>query len=139
MLHIALQIIGWALVIPLVVGLGKAGFFKLTASIDVIAGAGLVWVKEIPAFLVRFIALLELAGVAGIILAPAASQFIPGFEWAAIWGVLAAAGLALTMVVAAIMHIVRGEFKYTWKANVSLFAYAALLTAVLAVLPLVLS
>ena len=133
-MHIVLQIIGWALVVPLVLGLGKAGKFKLTASIEVIAGAGLVWVKEIPAFLVRLIALLELAGVAGIILAPAADQFL-GFKWAAIWGVLAAAGLALTMVVAAIMHIVRGEFKYTWKANVSLFAYAAVLTGVLVALP----
>ena len=133
-MHIVLQIIGWALVVPLVLGLGKAGKFKLTASFEVIAGAGLVWVKEIPAFLVRLIALLELAGVAGIILAPAADQFL-GFKWAAIWGVLAAAGLALTMVVAAIMHIVRGEFKYTWKANLSLFAYAAALTAVLAALP----
>ena len=133
-MHIVLQIIGWALVVPLVLGLGKAGKFKLTASIEVLAGAGLVWVKEIPAFLVRLIALLELAGVAGIILAPAADQFL-GFAWAAIWGVLAAAGLALTMVVAAIMHIVRGEFKYTWKANLSLFAYAAALTAVLAALP----
>ena len=133
-MHIVLQIIGWALVVPLVLGLGKAGKFKLTASIEVIAGAGLVWVKEIPAFLVRLIALLELAGVAGIILAPAADQFL-GFKWAAIWGVLAAAGLALTMVVAAIMHIVRGEFKYTWKANLSLFAYAAALTVVLAALP----
>jgi len=133
-MHIVLQIIGWALVVPLVLGLGKAGKFKLTASIEVIAGAGLVWVKEIPAFLVRLIALLELAGVAGIILAPAADQFL-GFKWAAIWGVLAAAGLALTMVVAAIMHIVRGEFKYTWKANLSLFAYAAALTGVLAALP----
>ena len=133
-MHIVLQIIGWALAVPLVLGLGKAGKFKLTASIEVIAGAGLVWVKEIPAFLVRLIALLELAGVAGIILAPAADQFL-GFKWAAIWGVLAAAGLALTMVVAAIMHIVRGEFKYTWKANLSLFAYAAALTGVLAALP----
>jgi hypothetical protein len=134
MLHIALQVIGWALVVPLVLGLGKAGMFKLTQSIEVLAGAGLVWTKEIPAFLVRLIALLELAGVAGIILAPAADQFL-GFTWAAIWGVLAAAGLALTMVVAAIMHIARGEFKYTRKANISLFLYAAALTAVLAALP----
>lgn len=133
-MHIALQIVGWALTVPLFLGLGKAGRFKLTASIDVLAGAGLVWTKEIPAFLVRLIALLELAGVVGIVLAPAADQFL-GYTWAAIWGVLAAAGLALTMVVAAVMHIVRGEFKYTWKANVSLFAYAALLTAVLVALP----
>lgn len=133
-MHIVLQIIGWALVVPLVLGLGKAGLWKLTSPIEALAAAGLAWTKEIPSFLVRLIALLEIAGIAGIILAPAADQFL-GFKWAAIWGVLAAAGLALTMLVAALMHIVRGEFKYTWKANVSLFAYAAVLTCVLAALP----
>ena len=135
-MHIVLQIIGWALIVPLVLGLGKAGLWKLTSPIETLAAAGLAWTKEIPSFLVRLIALLEVLGVAGIILAPAADQFL-GFAWAAIWGVLAAAGLALTMVVAAIMHIVRGEFKYTWKANLSLFAYAAVLTGVLAALPYV--
>jgi hypothetical protein len=133
-MHIVLQIIGWALAVPLVLGLGKAGLWKLTSPIDALAEAGLAWVKEIPTFLVRLVALLEILGVAGIILAPAASQFL-GFTWAAIWGVLAAAGLALTMLVAAIMHIARGEFKYTWKNNVSLFAFSAALTAVLIALP----
>jgi hypothetical protein len=133
-MHIVLQIIGWALTVPLVLGLGKAGLWKLTSPIDALVAAGLAWVKEIPTFLVRLIALLEILGVAGIILAPAASQFL-GFAWAAIWGVLAAAGLVLTMLVAAIMHIARGEFKYTWKNNVSLFAFAAALTAVLMALP----
>ena len=133
-MHIVLQIIGWALTVPLVLGLGKAGLWKLTSPIDALVAAGLAWVKEIPTFLVRLIALLEILGVAGIILAPAASQFL-GFAWAAIWGVLASAGLALTMLVAAIMHIARGEFKYTWKNNVSLFAFAAALTAVLIALP----
>lgn len=135
-MSIVLQIVGWAAVVPLVLGLGKAGLWKLTSPIESLATAGLAWVKEIPAFVVRLIALLEIAGVVGIILAPAADQFL-GFTWAAIWGVLAAAGLALTMVAAAIMHIVRGEFKYTWKSNVSLFAYAAILTAVLIALPYV--
>lgn len=133
-MHIVLQAIGWILVVPLVMGLGKAGLWKLTTPIEALAAAGLTWTKEIPVFLVRLIALLEIAGVAGIILAPAADQFL-GFAWAAIWGVLAAAGLALTMLVAAIMHIVRGEFKYTWKGNLSLFAFAAALTAILASLP----
>ncbi|MEY4554839.1 MAG: hypothetical protein RL197_1266 [Actinomycetota bacterium] len=133
-MHTVIQIIGWALVVPLVLGLGKAGLWKFTTPIEDLAAAGLAWVKEIPAYIVRLIALLELAGVAGIILAPAADQFL-GFTWAAIWGVLAAAGLALTMLVAAIMHIVRKEFKYTWKNNLSLFAFAAALTVVLDALP----
>ena len=133
-MHIVLQIVGWALTVPLVMGLGKAGLWKLTSPIAALAEAGLAWVKEIPVFLVRLIALLEIAGAAGIVLAPTADQFL-GFGWAAIWGILAAAGLALTMLTAAIMHIARGEFKYTWKNNVSLFAFAAALTAVLIVLP----
>lgn len=135
-MHIFLQIVGWALVVPLVLGLGKAGLWKLTSPIESLAAAGLAWTKEIPAGLVRLIALLEILGVAGIILAPAADQFL-GFKWAAIWGVLAAAGLALTMAVAALMHTVRKEIKYTWKMNLSLFAYAAALTGVLAALPYV--
>jgi len=133
-MHIALQIIGWALVVPLVLGLGKAGLWKLTTPIEALVAAGLSWTKEIPVFLVRLIALLEIAGIAGIVLAPASDQFL-GFTWAAIWGVLAAAGLALTMLVAGLMHIVRGEFKYTWKNNVSLFAFAAALAVALASLP----
>ncbi|MEN9603459.1 MAG: hypothetical protein RLZZ06_485 [Actinomycetota bacterium] len=133
-MSIVLQIVGWALTIPLVLGLGKAGLWKLTSPIDSLAAAGLAWVKEIPTGLVRLIAILEILGVAGIVLAPAADQFL-GFKWAAIWGVLAASGLALTMLVAAVMHIVRGEFKYTWKNNVSLFAFAAVLAGVLAALP----
>jgi hypothetical protein len=133
-MHIVLQIIGWALAVPLVLGLGKAGLWKLTSPIDALAAAGLAWVKEIPTFLVRLVALLEILGVAGIILAPAASQFL-GLTWAAIWGVLAAAGLALTMLVAAIMHIARGEFKHTWIPIVSLFTISATLTAVLIALP----
>ena len=51
--------------------------------------------------------------------------------WAGIFGILAAAGLALTMLVAGIMHFVRGEFKYTYKANVSLFAFSAVLAGLL--------
>ena len=135
-MHIVLQLVGWALVVPLFLGLGKAGLWKLTTPIESLAAAGLAWTKEIPAFLVRLIALLEILGVAGIILAPAADQFL-GFKWAAIWGVLAAAGLALTMLVAFIMHVVRGEAKHTWKMNLTMLAtsiIAAVLQA-LVVLP----
>jgi len=88
--------------------------------------------------LVRVIAWLELLGAVGVILAPLAAIFLPGFEWALVWGIAAAAGLALTMVVAFIMHVVRGEAKYTWKNNLGLFAAAAVATVLqaLVVLPL---
>ena len=64
------------------------------------------------------------SGAAGVVLAPLAAFFIPALAWALWVGVAAAAGLALTMVVAAIIHISRKEFAYTWKANLSLFAVA---------------
>ncbi|MFM5905661.1 MAG: DoxX family protein [Micrococcales bacterium] len=128
-----LQVIGvviaWALSIFVAIGFYKAGKFKLTASKETLLGAGFGWVKNLPMGIVRLIAALELLGAVGIILAPIASEFL-GFAWAQVWGVLAAAGLALTMLVAAAMHIIRGEFKYTYKSNLSLF-FAALIAAVL--------
>lgn len=103
-------------------GFFKAGKFKATATREVMLGAGFGWIEKLPTSTVRLIAWLELAGALGIVLAPLVAYLVPGFEWAQIWGVLAAAGLALTMLVAFIMHAVRGEAKYTWKANLSLLA-----------------
>ena len=135
-MFIALAIAAWALTVFLTMVYFKAGKFKLTAPIETLVQAGMTWTKQIPSFVVRLIALLELVGVAGIILAPAAYEFA-GFEWALIWGVLAAAGLALTMIVALVMHVVRGEIKYTWKINTYVILASAALTAILVALPAV--
>ncbi|MDE0867906.1 MAG: DoxX family protein [Aquiluna sp.] len=108
----------------------KAGSFKATASRDTLLGAGFGWIEPLPIGVVRLIAWLELLGAIGIVLAPLAAYFVPGFGWAILVGVAAAAGLASTMLVAAIVHIARGEFKYTWKMNTSLFA-ASVIAAVL--------
>lgn len=105
-------------------GFFKAGKFKATASRETLLGAGFGWVEKLPFGLVRVIAWLELAGAAGIILAPLVAYLVPSINKVALLGLLAADGLALTMVVAAIMHIARGEFKYTWKMNLGLFAAA---------------
>lgn len=117
----------------------KAGKFKATASKETLLGAGFGWVAKIPFGLVRLIAWVELLGAVGVVLAPLAAYFVPGFAWAQILGILAAAGLALTMVVAHIMHTVRGENKYTWKMTTSLFAFSALAAVLqsLVVLPLI--
>ena len=102
---------------------------KLTKSMDDLAAAGLGWVKDTSASVVRFIGVLELAGAAGVLLAPFA-YFVLGFDWAKGLGVAAAAGLGLTMIVAAIMHTLRKEIKYTWKLNFG-FAALAIVDAVL--------
>ena len=91
-----------------------AGRTKLTKSMDALAAAGLGWVKDTSPAIVRLIAVLEILGAAGVLLAPAAVQFL-NWDWALGFGVAAAAGLALTMVVGGIMHIVRKELKHTWK------------------------
>lgn len=117
-------IAGLAVSVFVAFGFFKAGKFKATASRETMLGAGFGWIEKLPTAIVRLIAWLELAGALGIVLAPLAAYLVPGFEWAQIWGVLAAAGLALTMVVAFVMHVVRGEAKYTWKANLSLLAAA---------------
>ncbi len=96
---------------------------KLTKSMDDLAAAGLGWVKQISSSLVRLIGLLELLGAIGVVAGPVAGQLF-GWAWATALGLAAAAGLALTMIVAAIMHIVRGEFKYTWKMNIGLIVLA---------------
>ncbi len=96
---------------------------KLTKSMDDLAAAGLAWVKQISSSLVRLIGLLELLGAIGVVAGPLAGQLF-GWAWATALGLAAAAGLALTMIVAAIMHIVRGEFKYTWKMNIGLIVLA---------------
>ena len=119
------------LALPLAFVFQGAGRNKITKSMDDLAAAGLGWVKEVPSSVVRLIGLLELAGVVGILSGPAA-RMIFGWTWANTLGLYAAAGLALTMLVAAIMHIVRKEFKYTWKMNVGLFVLAAAEAVVIA-------
>ena len=102
----------------------KAGKFKATSSKETLLGAGFGWIEKIPFGLVRIIALLEILGAIGIIAAPVVAYLIPGFEFFKIIGIAAAAGLALTMVGAAIVHQARGESKYTFKMNATLFVWA---------------
>lgn len=111
----------------------KAGRFKASASHETLLGAGFGWVEKTPFGIVRVIAWLEILGAIGVVLAPLAAWIVPGFEWAKWFGVAAGAGLALTMVGAALVHIARKEIAYTWRANLSLFL-AAFVAAVLQLL-----
>ncbi|MFM6980579.1 MAG: DoxX family protein [Micrococcales bacterium] len=138
-MNIVLIILAWAATAFLTVVYTKAGSAKLTKPIEGLAAAGLAWVKQVPAFVVRLIGLLELIGVYGLILASVAFEFVPGFEWAQSLAVAAAFGLVLVMLVAIIMHTSRKEIKYTYKINLQLF-FAALVAAValsLVTLPLI--
>jgi hypothetical protein len=118
-------------------GFYKAGSFKAKANKETLLGAGMGWVAKVPFGLVKLIAWLEILGAIGIVLAPIGA-YLTGFQWAKLVGVAAGAGLSLTMVVAFIMHVARGEAKYTWKMNLGLFAAALAATVLqaLVVLPL---
>lgn len=100
-----------------------AAINKLTKTMDQLEAAGLGWVKQTTVAVVRLIGLLELLGAIGVIAGPTAG-FLLQWTWANGLGVAAAAGLALTMVVALILHIVRKEIKYTWKMNIGLLVLA---------------
>ncbi len=118
-------------------GFYKAGSFKSKATKETLLGAGMGWVEKTPMGLVRLIAWLEILGAIGVVVAPIGA-YLTGLAWSQWVGVAAGVGLALTMVVAFLMHAARGEAKYTWKANLGLFAAAAVATVLqsLVVLPL---
>jgi DoxX-like family len=118
-------------------GFYEAGSFKAKANKETLLGAGMGWVAQVPFGLVKLIAWLEILGAIGVVLAPIGA-YLTGFEWSKFVGVAAGAGLSLTMVVAFIMHVARGEAKYTWKMNLGLFASALAATVLqaLVVLPL---
>lgn len=92
----------WVVQVLLAVFFGMAGFMKSTQPIAELAEK-MVWPGVVPAALVRFIGLSELAAAFGLIL-PAATRIKP------VLTPLAGAGLAVIMLFAAIFHAVRGEF-----------------------------
>lgn len=105
----------------------KAGSMKAKASEETLLAAGMGWVKGRMGF-TRLVAWLEILGAIGIVAGPVGA-WVTNFEWSKWTGVAAGAGLTLTMIVAYIMHVVRGEAKYTWKMNFGIIAVAGIATA----------
>jgi hypothetical protein len=132
---LASLVVAWGLTAYLAFSFFRAGMFKLTAPISKLLEAGFGWVSKIPAGAVRLIALLELAGVVGIVAGAAVYEFSGGEQvWAQFIAVAAALGLALIMIVASIVHQVRGESKYTFKmTSILLVASVALAVALVLV------
>ncbi|HEX6277859.1 MAG TPA: DoxX family protein [Polyangiaceae bacterium] len=92
----------WVVQVLLAVSFGMAGWMKATQPIAELAEK-MVWPGAVPAALVRFIGVTELAAAIGLIL-PAATRIKP------VLTPLAAIGLVVVMVFAAIFHVARGEF-----------------------------
>lgn len=94
-----------------------AGLMKVTKPKAALAESGLAWVEDFSPGQVKAIGVLEVLGALGLIL-PAALDIAP------VLTPLAATGLALTMVGAAVVHLRRGE-KQMVPINVVLLALAA--------------
>ncbi len=112
----------------------KAGLDKLRTSEADLLKRGWGWVEKFPKGTSKFIGLAELLGGLGVILAPVAVTVF-NFDWALPLGIAAGAGLSLVMVLANLTHIVRKEFKYTYKSGLMLLAAALVATALLAFYP----
>ena len=112
----------------------KAGVDKLRTSDADLLKRGWGWVEKFPKGSTKFIGLAELLGGLGVILAPVAVTVF-NFDWALPLGIAAGAGLTLVMVLANLTHIVRKEFKYTYKAGLMLLAATVIATVLLAFYP----
>jgi putative oxidoreductase len=114
-----MNIVLWILQVLLAVAFGMFGFNKISQPIDGLVGM-MPWVTAVPALLVRFIGVAEVAGALGLLL-PRLTGIQPKLTaWAA-------AGLATVMVLAAIFHATRGEF-----GNIGFNAVLLVLAAVVA-------
>jgi len=106
----------WVVQVVLALMFGMAGVMKSTAPITELAEK-MVWPGAIPEGLVRFIGVSELAGAIGLLL-PSLTRIKP------VLTPLAAAGLVVVMVLAALFHIPRGELG-ALPINIGLGAAAA--------------
>jgi putative oxidoreductase len=111
-MHIAL----WVVQILLAVLFLMTGAMKAFMPLDEVAKT-MRWVADVPVGLVRFIGLAELAGALGLIL-PSATKIQPKLT------PLAALGLAVIVLLGAILHFTRGEGALT-PLNFILAAMAA--------------
>jgi len=112
-LHFAL----WGAQGVLAVLFALGGFMKASTPIPELA-LHMVWAADVPEALVRFIGVSQLLAAAGLVV-PGLTKVKPSLT------PLAAAGLALTMLLAALFHLTRGEL-FMLPMNAGLGALAAL-------------
>ena len=126
---VVFQVLALLIAAVLAVGIGRAGWIKTFTPIVQLAGSGLVWAKDIPAWSVRAIGVVELVAAAVILAAPVLiviqgpSQLVAGV------GAGAALGVAALMAAAHLFHRSRGEAELTWKTNLAFGALAVMAAA----------
>lgn len=93
----------WVATVPLVALYAMTGIMKATQPIEKLAKT-MAWAGDLSPALVRFVAVAELAGAAGLVL--------PVLTGIAAWLTpLAAIGLSLIQILAIGLHVSRGEVK----------------------------
>ncbi len=97
-----MNVVLWIIAGLLAAAFGAAGLMKLTSPKEKLAASGMGWTEDYSAGQVKTIGTLEVLGAIGLIL-PAVLGI------AEVLTPLAAVGLALTMVGAAVVHAKRGE------------------------------
>lgn len=99
-----MNVVLWILAGVLAAAFVGAGVMKVSRSKEQLAGSGMAWVEDFSPGMVKFIGLVEILGGLGLIL-PAALDIVP------VLVPLAALGLVLTMIGAAVVHIRRKELQ----------------------------
>jgi putative oxidoreductase len=98
----AINVTLWIVQLLLAVAFGMAGIMKSTQPIAELTAA-MGWPGDLPPVVVRFIGASELAAALGLVL-PSATRIRP------LLTPLAAMGLVIVMLLAALFHISRGEW-----------------------------
>ncbi|HET9516556.1 MAG TPA: DoxX family protein [Actinoplanes sp.] len=112
-----MNVVLWVIAAVLAVAFLGAGALKLLQPKEKLIASGLTWVEDSSAAAVKALGAVEILGAIGLIL-PALVDIAP------ILVPLAATGLAVTMIGAAITHFRRGELQ-SIAVNVVLFVLAA--------------
>jgi uncharacterized membrane protein YphA (DoxX/SURF4 family) len=97
------NVVLWILAGLLAVAFLAAGTMKMVRSKEQLASSGMAWVEDFSPGMVKLIGLLEFLAAIGLVL-PAALDVVP------VLVPLAALGLALMMIGAAVVHARRKEF-----------------------------
>ena len=92
----------WVIAGVLAAAFAAAGLMKLTQPKAKLAASGMEWTEDFTDPQVKGIGAVEVLGAIGLIV-PAALDIAP------VLAALAAAGLAITMLVASVVHVRRGE------------------------------
>jgi hypothetical protein len=126
---IVFQLLALVIAAVLAVGIGRAGWIKTFTPIVQLAGSGLVWAKDIPAWSVRMIGAVELLAAMVILAAPVLVVIQGPSRLIAGYGVAASLGVAALMAAAHLFHRSRGESSLTWKTNLAFGSLAMMAAA----------